>query len=106
MTRPARRVLAALPPLLLCALMAVPASADPAAVAAEVRAWRQLHEQQIVDGFAELLSIPNVASDEANIRRNAQHIRGLLAARGFSVRMLRRTPGRRRLTLADALCPL
>lgn len=93
MTRPARRVLAALPPLLLCALMAVPASADPAAVAAEVRAWRQLHEQQIVDGFAELLSIPNVASDEANIRRNAQHIRGLLAARGFSVRMLETADG-------------
>lgn len=76
----------------LVALLAIgvsgPASGDPVAAAETARAWRQAHEQQIIDGFAELLSIPNVASDAANIRRNAEHIAGLLQPRGFEVRLL------------------
>lgn len=67
---------------------AAPAAADPAGVAAAVREWRQAHEQQIVDSFAELLRIPNVASDTANIRRNAEHISGLLGRAGFEVSLL------------------
>jgi acetylornithine deacetylase/succinyl-diaminopimelate desuccinylase-like protein len=63
-------------------------AADAAAVAGQARAWRQAHEQQIVDGFAELLRIPNVASDAVNIRRNAEYISGLLRPRGFAVRLL------------------
>lgn len=54
----------------------------------QVSQWRQDHEQQIVDQFAELLSIPNVASDEANIRRNARHISQLLKDVGMSVELL------------------
>lgn len=42
--------------------------ADPAAVA---RQCRVQNEQAIVDGFVQLLSIPNVASDTVNIGRNA-----------------------------------
>jgi acetylornithine deacetylase/succinyl-diaminopimelate desuccinylase-like protein len=81
---------------------------DPAVAAAEARAWRQDHEQQIIDGFVEMLRIPNVSSDEINIRRNAQHIRELLVPRGFEVQLLetsgsppavfaeRKTPGAER----------
>jgi acetylornithine deacetylase/succinyl-diaminopimelate desuccinylase-like protein len=65
-----------------------PASGEPAATAGQVRVWRQAHEQQIIDSFAELLSIPNVAADATNIRRNAEHIAGLLEPRGFEVRLL------------------
>ncbi len=36
----------------------------------------------------ELLSIPNVAADTVNIRRNAEHLRGLLAKRGFQAEIL------------------
>lgn len=36
----------------------------------------------------ELLAIPNVASDRANIRKNAEHLRTLLAKRGFSAELL------------------
>jgi acetylornithine deacetylase/succinyl-diaminopimelate desuccinylase-like protein len=61
---------------------------SPSEVAAQVRDWRQAHEQEIVDGFAELLSIPNVASDTVNIRRNADYISGLLGPRGFEVQLL------------------
>jgi acetylornithine deacetylase/succinyl-diaminopimelate desuccinylase-like protein len=53
-----------------------------------VRAWRGQHEQAIVREFAELLAIPNVASDAANIRRNAEHIARLLERRGARVRLL------------------
>ena len=57
-------------------------------VAEQVRDWRQSHEQQIVDAFVDLLSIPNVASDTANIRRNADFIGKLLTDRSFEVRLL------------------
>ena len=74
--------------LALAVLPPLPIAADPASAAEQVRTWRQAHEQQIIDDFAELLSIPNVASDAANIRRNAEHIAGLLQPRGFEVRLL------------------
>jgi acetylornithine deacetylase/succinyl-diaminopimelate desuccinylase-like protein len=74
--------------LSLSLLAQAPGAADAAAVAEQAKAWRQAHEQEIVDGFAELLRIPNVASDTPNIRRNAEYIAGLLRPRGFSVRLL------------------
>ncbi len=52
------------------------------------RDWRVKHEQEIVDEFVALLSIPNVASDTVNIRSNAKHISGLLEKRNFEVRLL------------------
>jgi len=69
------------------------ACADPAEVAEQVRSWRQAHEQQIVDRFAELLRLPNVASDSADIRRNAEAITTLLQPRGFDVRLLESAGG-------------
>ena len=76
--------------LLSLALVLVPttALADPAAVAGQVRLWRQAHEQQILDGFTDLLSLPNVASDPVNIRHNADYISELLVQRDFDVRLL------------------
>ncbi|HEY5776269.1 MAG TPA: hypothetical protein VIS57_09300, partial [Xanthomonadales bacterium] len=61
-------------------------SADP--VTPRVSEWRQSHEQQIVDRFAGLLSIPNVASDKANIDRNALHIGQMLEEAGMRVELL------------------
>lgn len=58
------------------------ATADP------INQWRQAHEQQIVDQFAELLSIPNVAADMNNIRKNADHISQLMKDAGMSVELL------------------
>jgi acetylornithine deacetylase/succinyl-diaminopimelate desuccinylase-like protein len=88
--------------------------ADPAETAEQVRAWRQANEQQIVDGFAALLSLPNVAGDSANIRRNVEAITAMLQPRGFVVRPLetagsppaifaeRRTPGAEKTLLIYA----
>ncbi len=47
---------------------AVSAQSDPVEM---VRNYRQMHGAEILSGFAELLAIPNVASDSAGIHRNA-----------------------------------
>ena len=49
------------------------------------------HQPQIVNELVDLLSIPNVAADRANIRRNAEHLRGMLARRGFTAELLETT---------------
>ncbi|NIM69513.1 MAG: M20/M25/M40 family metallo-hydrolase [Xanthomonadales bacterium] len=79
---------AALACLLAVSGMAATAAAGPVEVAERVRDWRMAHEQQLVDRFAALLSIPNVARDRAHIRRNAEHIGDLLEAAGMEVRLL------------------
>ncbi|MEK7830739.1 MAG: peptidase M20, partial [Acidobacteriota bacterium] len=56
------------------------AQTSPAAVAA--KSYRQTHEHEIMAEYVSLLSIPNVASDKANIGRNAQAILQMLERRG------------------------
>jgi acetylornithine deacetylase/succinyl-diaminopimelate desuccinylase-like protein len=53
-----------------------------------VREYRQQHEAEIVRSYAELLNLPDVASDTANIRRNAAYIAGALKQRGFQTQLL------------------
>ena len=50
------------------------------------------HQQQIVGELVELLSIPNVAADHDNIRRNAALLRESFLERGFVAEILE-TPG-------------
>ena len=40
----------------------------------KVRDYRKAHEHEILKEFTTLLSMPNVASDTQNIRRNAELI--------------------------------
>ena len=76
--------------LLFSAFLFFPFTAAPSAnpVPEQVNDWRQAHEQQIVDQFAEFLAIPNVASDTTNIRRNADHIGKMLEDAGMQVELL------------------
>jgi len=46
------------------------------------------HQQEIVREFVELLSIPNVAADRDNVRRNATLLAGLFRKRGFTAEIL------------------
>ena len=66
----------------LVALLAVAGSA----LAADnpVRTWREAHERVLIAEFTSLLAIPNLASDRANIRRNAAAIVGMMERRGLS----------------------
>jgi acetylornithine deacetylase/succinyl-diaminopimelate desuccinylase-like protein len=52
------------------------------------RQWRVQHQAAILDGFTKLLSIPNVAADPANLRRNADTLIELLRQRHFETRLL------------------
>ena len=76
------------PGLLLAALWAISALAQTNAAALAGRQWRQQHERQIVDEFVTLLSIPNIASDRDNIRRNAEAIAGMMEKRGIAARQV------------------
>jgi acetylornithine deacetylase/succinyl-diaminopimelate desuccinylase-like protein len=63
-------------------------SAAASAVREKVRAYRSAHEADIVHEFADLLAIPNLASDQEDIRRNAEHIAAMLRKRGVEARLL------------------
>src|SRR5215211_6599871 len=54
----------------------------------KVRAYRQSNEHQILKEFTTLLSVPNVAVDTDNIRRNAALIIDMMKQRGLSPRLL------------------
>ena len=53
-----------------------------------VRDYRRANEHRILSEFVGLLSIPNVASDSANIRRNAARLVEMMTARGLKPRLL------------------
>ena len=74
--------------LLAAVLMQGPseAQANPAAEAA--RTWRERNEQRILDEYLELLRIPNVSRDTPNVRRNAEHLLGMMRERGLNPRLL------------------
>jgi acetylornithine deacetylase/succinyl-diaminopimelate desuccinylase-like protein len=59
---------------------------NPAATAA--RSWREAHEPLILREFIDLLAMPNLASDSANIHANAAAIVQLLEKRGVKTRLL------------------
>jgi acetylornithine deacetylase/succinyl-diaminopimelate desuccinylase-like protein len=63
----------------------VSAQTTPKAAADQYRA---AHEQQILEQFTSLLAIPNVASDKANVQRNAETLVQALEKRHVAARLL------------------
>jgi acetylornithine deacetylase/succinyl-diaminopimelate desuccinylase-like protein len=79
--------------ILLPALLLAAASAAPPLDARQLEraTMARLADEQTRPGLHELaqfLSIPNVAADTANIRRNAEWLQAAFAARGFEARIL------------------
>lgn len=72
--------------LILIAAAPLLAQRPPAADAA--RKYREANEPKIVREYVELLSIPNVSADTANIRRNAEYIAKMYAARGVKTELI------------------
>jgi acetylornithine deacetylase/succinyl-diaminopimelate desuccinylase-like protein len=54
----------------------------------KVRDYRRANEHQILKEYLALLSIPNVASDTPNIRKNAEFIAAMMKQRGLEPRLL------------------
>jgi len=70
---------------------AMAADAEPGGSAAAVDTARAYHQQygpEIVQGFVDLLAIPNDALDAQNIRLSAETIAGLFSERGFAMELL------------------
>jgi acetylornithine deacetylase/succinyl-diaminopimelate desuccinylase-like protein len=61
---------------------------EPSPWVTGLRAWVTANKPSIVSELVELLSIPNVAADRENIRRNAEHLRVMLQKRGFAADLL------------------
>ncbi|MDQ3819247.1 MAG: M20/M25/M40 family metallo-hydrolase [Acidobacteriota bacterium] len=73
--------------LLFCALT-LPQGAIKSDRATLVRDYRRANEHRILSEFVRLLSIPNVARDGENIRRNAAFIVEMMRERGLEPRLL------------------
>ena len=74
--------------LALRIVMGLFALASASTAQAQVPVWVQQNRAAILREYVELLSIPNVASDTANIRRNADHLFASMQARDLSPRLL------------------
>ena len=75
---------------------------NPAAKAA--RQYREAHEQAIVSEFVDLLSIPNIATERTDIRRNADTIAKLLEKRGVASQLVD-LPGANPIVFGDLRTP-
>ena len=74
--------------LLTLATPALAQGPDPATVRQQIRNYRAANEAQILGELNELLAIPNVADNLADIQRNARHLVGMLERRGIAARVL------------------
>lgn len=54
----------------------------------KVRQFRQAHEQELLTEFEQLVAIPNVAADTANLRRTARFIQDMMQRRGIATQLL------------------
>lgn len=74
--------------LALAVLAGSPAASGQDPLRAQVEAWVQAHQQQVLSEFLDLLAIPNVAADRPNIERNAAFLKAALERRGFRAEVL------------------
>lgn len=72
--------------LLLLVLFAVPVFAQT--TQEKVRDYRRANEHQLLREYADFLSLPNVATNIGDIRKNAAHIMEMMKQRGLNPRLL------------------
>jgi acetylornithine deacetylase/succinyl-diaminopimelate desuccinylase-like protein len=75
-------------PLAAAIFLSVTVSAFAADSLREVRLYRLAHEGAVLDELVELLKIPNLASDSANIRHNAEVIAAAMQRLGLEPQQL------------------
>jgi acetylornithine deacetylase/succinyl-diaminopimelate desuccinylase-like protein len=76
---------ACLAAFLLCLPGAMTAQPSPSAAA---HRYTTAHQAELVQGFSEFLSVPNVAADPENLKRNADLLVAMLRKRGIDSRLL------------------
>ena len=71
--------------MLLLALFGVSLTAAPSQDVLRVRQWRMAHEREILRELMQLVSLPNIATNQADIAKNADLLVKLFEQRGFSM---------------------
>jgi acetylornithine deacetylase/succinyl-diaminopimelate desuccinylase-like protein len=74
--------------LLLLPVQVTAQAVDASAFRTAAHSYRTAHEAEILREFTDLLAIPNLASDNTNIRRNANALVQMLEKRGVRGRLL------------------
>jgi len=90
--------------VILALLFSTAADAQTNTGAVASQQWRRHHEREIVEEFISLLSIPNVASDPANIDRNAEVISEMMKKRGLAPRLVS-VPGSNPVVFGEIVTP-
>ncbi|MEP6783182.1 MAG: hypothetical protein ABI983_05895, partial [Acidobacteriota bacterium] len=81
-----------IPILALILALSTPMAAAPTADVLRVREWRAAHERQIIAELMQLVSLPSIASNKADIIKNADALTTMFERRGFTVKRIA-TPG-------------
>ena len=73
-------------------LLSVSLSAAPSPDVVRVREWRAKNERRILDELMQLVALPSIASNRADISKNADALTAMFERRGFAVKRIA-TPG-------------
>src|SRR5262245_16795860 len=76
----------------VCVLSIAIRAAAPSSDVLKVRAWRAAHERQILAELMELVAIPSIAANTAEVGRAADRLTQMFERRGFTVSRIA-TPG-------------
>ncbi len=87
-----------------CLAFMAPAAGQQNAAARAARQWRESHERTILTELASFLSIPNLASGQGDLLRNAEAARAMLELRGVHTQMLE-APGSPSLVFGEIRTP-
>ncbi len=79
-------------PQVVVAALLIGALAAPTPQVLKVREWRATHERQILTELIQLVSLPSIASNKADIVKNADALTAMFEKRGFAVKRVT-TPG-------------
>jgi len=91
----------------LLALLAAPVAASPASdkLRHAVRSWREANESKLLADFSVFAAMPSIASNLADVDRNADYLEAQLKARGFTAQQLRARPGSPASVFAERRTP-
>lgn len=91
----------------LLALVAAPVMASPASdrLRSAVRDWRTANERKLLADYSAFVAMPSIASNLADVDRNADWLEAQLKARGFATQQLRARPGTPASVFAERRTP-
>jgi acetylornithine deacetylase/succinyl-diaminopimelate desuccinylase-like protein len=93
--------------LVAAPVVAVPVGASPASdkLRAAVRGWREANERTLLADYSAFAAMPSIASNLADVDRNADYLETQLKTRGFAVQQLRARPGTPASVFAERRTP-